>query len=136
MTGIQTCALPISYIVKLNSPLSWNNSDISFTVKSDLPPGKSILQHSVNFASLTNGYFIASDQIGQGLDMRLTKLDNTGNIIFERVFGGVGDDFVGAVSELSDGKILLLGTMTLGGVVDGQKKIVLIKLNAQGKLAP
>ncbi len=137
LTGISQNATDAdSYIVKLNSPLSWNNSDISFTVKSDLPPGKATLQHSVNFASLTNGYLIASDQIGQGLDIRLSKLDNTGNILFERIFGGVGDDSVGAVTELSDGKILLFGTMTLGGVVDGQKKIVLIKLNAQGKLAP
>jgi hypothetical protein len=55
--------------------------------------------------------------------------------LFWREFGGVGDDFVGAVTELPNGRILIIGTMTLGGV-EGQTKIALLKLNPEGRLAP
>jgi hypothetical protein len=36
---------------------------------------------------------------------------------------------------LPNGRILLIGTMTLGGI-DGQTKIALFKLNSEGRLAP
>ncbi|MBS1558793.1 MAG: hypothetical protein JST69_08680 [Bacteroidetes bacterium] len=48
-------------------------------------------------------------------------------------FGGVGDDTAAAVAELPDGHIMILGTFQLGNPVN-QYKIVLIKLNSQGKL--
>jgi hypothetical protein len=132
----QTSSDGDSYLVKLGSPLSWTDSDKSFDTKVNLPPGKAASQRSVNCSSLTNGYFIASDQVGaNGTDINLTKLDNTGNILFEHVFGGVGDDFVGNVCELPNGRILIIGTMTLGGV-EGQTKIALLKLNPEGRLAP
>jgi hypothetical protein len=37
------------------------------------------------------------------------------------------------VYELPDGRILVFGTMTIGGAV-GQKKIALIKVNQDGRL--
>jgi hypothetical protein len=49
------------------------------------------------------------------------------------IFGGESNDFAGSVSELPDGRILVVGTMTVGGL-SGQKKMVLMKLNADGKL--
>lgn len=52
------------------------------------------------------------------------------------IFASEGDDFAGSVSELPDGKILLMGTMTIGqSTTPGQKKMVLIKLNPNGKLS-
>lgn len=51
------------------------------------------------------------------------------------IFGGEGDDFSGSLAELPDGRILISGTMTIGGGNDkGQKKMVLMKLNPGGKL--
>ena len=47
------------------------------------------------------------------------------------IFGGLNDDYIGAVKELPDGKIVLLGTMSLGN--EAQKKMVLIKVNKDGK---
>lgn len=51
------------------------------------------------------------------------------------VIGGVGNDIPGALAETADGKILMVGTMVVGKVTD-QKKIVLMKMNAQGMLNP
>jgi hypothetical protein len=135
LSGIsQTSSGGYSYLVKLGSPLSWNDSDVTF--RQILPLDKAAKQRSVNCSSLTNGYFVASDKAGaNGTDMYLVKLDNAGKKLFESEFGGVGDDFVGAVTELPNGRILLIGTMTLGGI-DGQTKIALFKLNSEGRLAP
>lgn len=135
LSGIsQTSSGGYSYLVKLGSPLSWNDSDVTF--RQILPLDKAAKQRSVNYSSLTNGYFVASDKAGaNGTDIYLVKLDNAGKKLFESEFGGVGDDFVGAVTELPNGRILIIGTMTLGGV-EGQTKIALIKLNPEGRLAP
>ncbi|MCA2762416.1 MAG: hypothetical protein IM631_08220 [Cytophagales bacterium] len=135
LSGIsQTSSGGYSYLVKLGSPLSWNDSDVTF--RQILPLDKAAKQRSVNYSSLTNGYFVASDKAGaNGTDMYLVKLDNAGKKLFESEFGGVGDDFVGAVTELPNGRILIIGTMTLGGV-EGQTKIALLKLNPEGRLAP
>ena len=70
-------------------------------------------------------------------DISLIKLSNTLLKEWQApiFFGGVGDDFAGSVMELPDGKILVIGTMTLGGELKGQTKMVLIKLNSNGRLA-
>jgi hypothetical protein len=135
LSGIsQTSSDGKSYFVKLGSPLSWTDSDVTFRM--ELPIEKAAMQRSVNCSSLTNGYFVASDKAGaNGTDIYLVKLNNSGRELFSREFGGVGDDFVGAVTELPNGRILIIGTMTLGGV-EGQTKIALIKLNPEGRLAP
>jgi len=49
-------------------------------------------------------------------------------------FGGDGDDMAAAVSELTDGHIMVLGTIQLGNP-PAQFKIALMKLNSNGKLA-
>jgi hypothetical protein len=73
----------------------------------------------------------------QGYNIALTKLKF--NLLKEwsqtLIFGGEGEDFAGSVSELPDGRILLMGTMTIGqSTSPGQKKMVLMKLNPNGKL--
>lgn len=69
------------------------------------------------------------------LNISLIKLSSTLKTEWQEqiLFGGVGDDFAGSVTELPDGKIIVIGTMTLGGV-SGQTKMVLMKLNKDGKL--
>jgi hypothetical protein len=126
-----------AYIVKLADPLSFKPSDIAFQTLIDLKSGKSILQKSFNSSSPLNGYYVSTEEISESLDIVLFKRDNRGNEVFRKTFGGlVGDDFSGPVKELADGSIVMVGTMTLGGVINGQRKIVLLKLNPAGVLAP
>jgi hypothetical protein len=47
-------------------------------------------------------------------------------------FGGVGNDTAASVTDLPDGSVLVLGTMVLGEF-NGQKKLVLMRLNSKGK---
>jgi hypothetical protein len=83
------------------------------------------------FLLLSNNKLLSNDK----LDISLIKLSNTFLKVWQvpLFFGGAGDDFAGTVTELPDGKIVIIGTMTLGGVT-GQTKMVFMKLNSSGRL--
>lgn len=66
------------------------------------------------------------------LNIWLSKIDETGRILWSSTFGSEAeDDWAAAVTELPDGKIVVLGTM---GLADNQTKIAFIKLNPGGQL--
>ena len=85
--------------------------------------------------SYRSGYLVAANHVVvDNSDIILTKLDASGNNSWENVqsFGGNGNDKQTAVLELSNGRILLFGTMELGA--DKQSKMFLMKLNSKGQL--
>lgn len=82
------------------------------------------------FLMLNDDYSAASPRIALTFLTRSFTDNNQPPIYFD----GEGKDFAGQVAELPDGRILLFGTMTIGGL-GGQQKMALIKLNADGKLA-
>jgi hypothetical protein len=45
-----------------------------------------------------------------GYDFWLIKMDNQGNEIWQKSYGGSGDDYLGDLVELSDGSVILVGT--------------------------
>jgi hypothetical protein len=79
---------------------------------------------------------LATRNLGSDLaeGIALYKLDRENQLEWgPQVFGGESFDEAGAVLQLPDGKIMVLGTMTVGGL-NGQKKMALMKLNDKGKL--
>ena len=123
------------YLVKLEPGILFPPS-LQIEKPLGLNLGMIAFQSTYNYSTSLN-YYVTSEKLnGSTTDIYLTKLDNRGTKIFEQVFGGIGDDLAGAVAELPGGRIALIGTMTLGGVIDGQKKIVFMKLNPEGRLAP
>jgi len=135
-----------SFIVKLAKPLSINSPNLDILTQT-YPTNLGIdvgglltVQSLVNeqFLMLSNDNQLPSqDSKLQGSNLALTKLkrDLTKEWSVPLIFGGEGDDFAGSVAELPDGRILISGTMTIGGGNDrGQKKMVLMKLNSEGKL--
>jgi hypothetical protein len=89
------------------------------------------------YPSRSSGFLILAEEntVGDG-NIYLKKVDNDFNDAWSdphtfHVFGGVGDDRAGAVTETADGKILVCGTMILGEV-NGQSKILLMKLSPEG----
>lgn len=130
-----------SYVVGLSSQLSFDTPDIRLENNSTVLAATPNDLLKVKVIGSINGSFlsISSDsRIGnQGFNIALTRLN--GNAIRQSeplIFGGEGDDFAGSVAELPNGRILLMGTMTIGqSSTAGQKKMVLLKLNSEGKLA-
>jgi Domain of unknown function (DUF5122) beta-propeller len=127
------------YMVRLNKPISLTPdlAGLSFPPKNlniknvGLPSE----MKAYNFTT-SDGYFVTTNKAdGTTSSISLLKLDGSLGVTYDQPFNGAGDDLSGPVIELADGKILTIGTMTLGGT-DGQKKMVLIKLNANGFLAP
>lgn len=141
LSGIKTTAggENQSFIVKLQKNLFVPGEDNVLAEKSPTSLGNDVGEQSRmtvlsqgGFLLLTNSKLLSSDN----LNISLLKLDNRFDKVWqEPIFlGGVGDDFAGTVKELPDGKIMVIGTMTLGGVT-GQTKMVLMKLNSQGKMS-
>jgi hypothetical protein len=127
-----------SYLVKLSpSTLSFAPTDIEIeTNPTDM--GNNV-DGSVSTKNLLSQEFmlLTNDNTVSNVDtnLALTKLTRELTKAWQvpLIFGGESSDFVGSVSELPDGRILVVGTMTVGGL-SGQKKMVLMKLNAEGKL--
>lgn len=90
------------------------------------------------YPTASSGYLILADDrsLGNG-NIYLTRVNNTFEQVWTEMpshtFGGIGEDSAGAVGESLDGNILVCGTMTLGEI-NGQKKIVFMKLNPEGIL--
>lgn len=126
-----------SYLVKLSETLSFASTDILVeTNPTDMgnTVGGNVTTNSLlsqEFMLLTNDR-TSSDQ---NVNLALTKLTRELTKAWQvpLLFGGISDDFAGSVKELPDGRILVVGTMTVGGL-NGQRKMVLMKLNAAGKL--
>lgn len=79
---------------------------------------------------------LSTENLNGNENLYLTMLDNTLALrdrdVPGKAFGGIGNDSAADVEQLADGSILVLGTMVLGEV-NGQKKMVLMKLDSEGK---
>lgn len=142
LSGIKTKAAgeSQSFIVKLQNQLFVPGEDNVLNEESPTDVGINV-GGQVRMTSLANGGFLLLNNSRTATndenDISLIKLSNTLLKEWQApiFFGGVGDDFAGSVMELPDGKILIIGTMTLGGELKGQTKMVLIKLNSNGRLS-
>ena len=127
------------YVNKLRKTLTFNPS-LDYQINKPLSAslGKlDIANAKVSiYASSSSGYLIlANEKSGTSDNFYLTKIDNDGQIAWTNpqnlIFGGQKDDYIGAVAELPDGRIIVMGTMSIGD--EGQLKMALIKLNKEGK---
>jgi hypothetical protein len=98
----------------------------------------------------TGGFLIAGKRIGgkidqddSGVDMFLIKTNSFGQItnestgdlldgLWEKNYGGLGDDQANSILELSDGKLIIAGTNDFGGT--NSTMMTLMKLNRSGEL--
>ena len=90
----------------------------------------SVCAASDGFLALTNETTAVNNNLW------LVKFTGLGNLVWGPViYGGPGDDFAGSVKVLSDGKIAIIGTMTVGqpSGVNSETKMVLIKVNKDGQ---
>ncbi|MFZ6008746.1 MAG: hypothetical protein ACOYXT_00240 [Bacteroidota bacterium] len=80
------------------------------------------------------GFILLANKAGDTgtTNIWITKIDQGGQEKWSASFGSIDEnDTAGAITELPDGRIAVVGTMGLG---DSQTKMVLIKLNSTGRL--
>jgi len=137
LSGIKTNSFgeDQSYILKLGNPLVQGQNNV-LNEESPTDLGVSVGSRTAMTTLFRGGYLLLANNNqppSDNLNISLIKLSSTFKKEWQEqiLFGGVGDDFSGSVAELPDGKIMIIGTMTLGG---GQTKMVLMKLNSQGRL--
>lgn len=100
-------------------PNQWNDIVVFRTDKN----GNQLWKHHYGGSNYDYGYSIASSSSNElillsntmssgngGLDVLLTKIDDTGAIIWERTFGGIDDDYGNSVSKTSDGGFIIGGS--------------------------
>ncbi|MCX7914472.1 MAG: PQQ-binding-like beta-propeller repeat protein [Thermodesulfovibrionales bacterium] len=84
----------------------------------------------------TDGNYIVAGTIytseGRGNDVCLLKLDNSGNLIWEKTYGGNDDDLGLALQLLPDGGYIIVGqTLSFG---KGESDVYVLKVDAEGNL--
>ena len=128
-----------TYILQLRSPLQFDGTDKQNQTPKSMGStlGKPV-EHTSVLASPGSGYFLLTNDFSTtNSNIRLTKI--TANAVpgLSTVYGGPGDDFAGAVQELPDGRILIVGTMAVGqpSINNGETKVVLIKVNKDGQFS-
>jgi len=109
-------------------------------VENFLDVDQEVVKRTRMIALSQGGYLLLNNSktaAGDDLNISLLKLSNSFVEEWQVpvYFGGAGNDFNGSINELADGKIIVMGTMTLGGIT-GQTKMVLMKLNPEGRFVP
>ncbi|GHN01322.1 hypothetical protein WSM22_28110 [Cytophagales bacterium WSM2-2] len=122
--------------IRFDNPV-FDQSDIQFSYSSATGALGKGATPFVTACVGSSGYYVLANTYNNPSgfsDMMLLKLDDTfqgsGDPV---ILGGDGEDMAAAVSELPDGRIVVLGTMNIGTPAE-QFKIVLMKLNSSGKL--
>ncbi|NYB51556.1 MAG: hypothetical protein HVN35_03185 [Methanobacteriaceae archaeon] len=83
-----------------------------------------------------HGYLIIgnTNSFGSGkIDMFVMKTDRSGNIEWNKTFGGYGDDYASFILETADNGYLLIGTTT--STANGFKSIILVKMDSNGTVS-
>lgn len=122
--------------------LAFPDLDSGFRIRQEkilsLNLGNNLSGHlSVCAAPINGGFFILGEESGFSNNQNwfLTRVNNDGSKAMQTpiVFGGEGFDSVGAVAELPDGRVVIIGTMRTGRPDAGEYKMTLVKVNREGK---
>ena len=129
------------WIAKLDASgsLSWQkslgggNTDIAYDVQQTLDGGYIVAGHS-----MSNDGDVLSGNKG-GYDRWITKLDASGTLLWEKSFGGSGDDLALSIQQTADGGFIVAGDSQSndGDVLSGNKggsDQWITKLDASGNL--
>lgn len=135
-TSINNLGISEIFVARMRSSLRFANplsGDATFY--NTIPLGRNIRGVSAATSMFgERGFLLLGNEVRSttALNFWLTKIDQSGQVLWSTTFGSEAeDDMAAAVTELPDGKVVILGTM---GLADNQFKMALIKLNRNGQL--
>ena len=122
------------HVSKLRSPLQFNlSNDVLLDTLVSLGPSLEAVSAAASLTSGPQGYFLLANEmrLTGTHNISLTKIEQSGDVLWTVSLGSEEkDDLAAAVTELSNGRIIVLGTIVIGD----QTKMALFKLNSQGRL--
>lgn len=122
------------FFARMRKPLTFQNVDTD-ALYAIIPLGQSIRGVSASGSVVgESGYLIVGNELRNSgfSNIWLTKINQSAEVLWSTTFGSeLEDDMAAAVTELPDGKVVVLGTM---GLADNQFKLAFIKLNRNGQL--
>lgn len=135
-TSINVVGVSEMFVARMRPSLTFANPlSADATFYNTIPLGRNIRGMSAATSTVgQQGFFLLGNEVrGTGaLNFWLTKIDQSGQVLWSTTFGSEAeDDRAAAVTELPDGKVVILGTM---GLTDNQFKMAFIKLNRNGQL--
>jgi hypothetical protein len=139
MGGISESASGLTnfYLVKLATPLFLSASDILWQTPLSINMGTGLSGRTAIASSQNIGFYVLGEENGFDSNQNwvLTKINTDGSLAWNSpiVFGGEGMDECGAVQELPDGRLVIIGTMRTGRPDAGEFKLTLIKASSEGK---
>ncbi len=126
------------FVQRLISTLNGNGNDQVFAKPLSLNIGLNVSEATASFPSIFGGVFLLANEknSNENQNWLLTKINTDGSIAWKSpiIFGGEGLDTIGSIKELSDGRVLIIGTMKTGKPDTGETKMTLIKVDGEGKL--
>lgn len=125
------------YIMEVGLPDVSNGFGVSREKNLSITLGTGLSGATSVTTSVNGGFLILTEENGFNANQNwmLTRIDNNGTLAWTKpiVFGGEGLDEIGAIQELSDGRIVIIGTMRTGRPDVGEFKMTLVKVNKDGK---
>jgi len=128
------------FISKVINDLSFNKSDEQFETTLQYPIAGGTNSNMAILVSNFGGFWVLGNEPSfaeiQKQNWILIRLDGNGKTVwnYPLVFGGEGLDICGGIQELSDGHLLIIGSMRTGKPEVGEYKMTLIKVNSDGLL--
>ena len=135
-TSINNVGVSEMFVARMRPSLTFANpltGDATFY--NTIPLGRNIRGVSAATSIVgEQGFLLLGNEVRStgAVNFWLTKTDQSGQVLWSTTFGSEAEeDMAAAVTELPDGKVVILGTM---GLADNQFKMALIKLNRTGRL--
>jgi hypothetical protein len=122
------------HVTRLRSPLSFNSvNDEQFDREIPVDARRITALSTAAVLQGDRGFLLIGNESREtGNNIWVTKIDPNGNQQWSASYGSEEEDDMGAaIRELTDGKILILGSVRL---INNQFKIVLMKVNSTGQL--
>lgn len=121
------------YLTHFNKPVGPSSATKSLDSRIPIPGGRRLRGIAAANAS-PDGYFVAANEIRENNieDIFLLRVERGGAVVWTSSFGSLeGQDTVGSIETLADGRIAVVGTIEL----ETQRKMALIVTNANGKFS-
>jgi hypothetical protein len=107
-----------------------SNDDIAASESASEDTGDAIIATSDGGFVLAGSMLTTPNRGNGGKDILLIKVTSQGEVLWNKIIGGAGDETVSSIREVADGGLLICGSNNVSGL----SSIFMIKTDAKGEL--